>query len=46
MDKIVTEKWGTRVEERELEVVGGQDSDREVGNKTRREGTGSSWLTR
>ena len=42
----MTEKWGTRVEERELEVVGRQDSDREVENKSRREGTGSSWWTR
>ena len=39
-------KGRTRPEERELEVVGGQDSDREVGNKGRREGTGGSWLTR
>ena len=39
----MTEKWRTRVEERELEVVDRQDSDREVGNKGRREGTGSSW---
>ena len=46
MDKVVTEKWGTRPEERELEVVDRQGSDREVGNKGRREGTGGSWLTR
>ena len=39
----MTEKWGTRPEERELEVVGRQDSDREVVNKTKREGTGGSW---
>ena len=42
----MTEKWGTRPEERELEVVDRQGSDREVGNKGRREGTGGSWWTR
>ena len=42
MDKIVTEKWGTRVEEKEQvdKIV------TEVGNKGRREGTGGSWWTR